>query len=192
MTQYPSISNKWRPGHYWIYNKLDGSNIRVEWNRKNGFHKWGRRHGLLDDSNPILKRAPPLFMERYSEELAKILRDQRTDEATFFFEFYGLNSFAGNHVESEIQTVTLFDAHFYKKGFLNPREFENLFRDKVPLPAVRVGSIGANSIEEMVNETDHEGYVLKAASYVFKVKTKWWLDKLKATCKSEKEFEELA
>ena len=192
MKEYPSITTVWRPGHYHIYKKLDGSNIRVEWNKKQGFNKWGRRHGLLDDSNPILKRAPPLFLDIYSVEIEKIMASERIQEATFFMEFWGPNSFAGNHLESEEQTVTLFDISVYKKGFLKPKEFEDMFRGKVPLPEVTVGPIGANVLQDLKSETGHEGYVLKSANHIFKAKTFWWLEKLKGICKTEEEFKRRA
>ena len=209
MKLYPSIPgpSKWRPGTYHLYEKLDGSNIRVEWDSKNGFHKWGRRHGLLDDSNPHLKKAPPIFMAKYGVQLDRIFRAERYQEVTVFFEFFGTKSFAGTHYDDDAYDVVVFDISIYKKGMMKPADFEKLLRGKVDLPnLVDVKPVGINLISELQNlEADKivapnnvgdahlvrpricEGVVLKSANYVFKVKRLEWLDALKGLC-GENEF----
>lgn len=201
MKLYPSIpgSNKARPGTYHIYEKLDGSNMRVEWDPKNGFHKWGRRHGLLDDSNPHLKKAPPIFMTKYATKLDEIFRKERWQEVTVFFEFFGSRSFAGTHYDDDTYNVVVFDLSIYKKGIIKPVDFEKLLRDKVDLPGlIDISSVGQDRIAEFQNFDSYkerdpnvirpricEGVVLKSANYTYKIKTLVWLNALKGLCGSD-------
>ncbi len=68
-------------------------------------------------------------MNKYSEPLQKIFRDNRWSTATCFFEFFGPSSFAGVHIEDEVQDVVLFDVSAEKRGMLEPREFIRTFGD---------------------------------------------------------------
>jgi hypothetical protein len=43
MKTYPSISRDIVGQPIYAFDKLDGSNIRAEWSKKNGFHKFGSR-----------------------------------------------------------------------------------------------------------------------------------------------------
>jgi hypothetical protein len=128
MKQYPTIPGGVHRGvPVYVFDKLDGSNVRAEWSRKAGWYKFGRRHGLLDDTNPILAReARDLMLNSYSDDLAAIFRKQRWDRVIAFFEFWGESSFAGNH-EEEPHQVTLIDVSVHRKGILEPRTFLKLF-----------------------------------------------------------------
>ena len=66
MKEYPSILSATdllaRSGDYLgrpfvAFDKLDGSNIRAEWDRKKGWHRFGSRRRLLDPSLPLLGQA---------------------------------------------------------------------------------------------------------------------------------------
>ena len=70
------------------FNKLDGSNIRAEYSKKKGFHKFGTRRRLLDPDEKPFGKAIPLIM-RLEDQVSDILKKQRIDRATLFFEFYG-------------------------------------------------------------------------------------------------------
>lgn len=126
MKQYPSIGKTVVSGAVYAFDKFDGSNLRVEWSRKNGFHRWGRRHGLLDDFTPILKRAPDIFDATLSTVLNQVYRDERWESCTTFLEFWGWNSFAGNHDQCETQFVSVFDIDVYKRGILDPKSLSIL------------------------------------------------------------------
>lgn len=59
MKQYPSINGQISyefPVYVW--DKLDGSNIRAEWSKKNGFYKFGTRERLLDSTDKVLELLP--------------------------------------------------------------------------------------------------------------------------------------
>lgn len=50
MKYYPSITKEIRHDIYiYAFDKLDGSNIRAEWNSKRGFYKFGTRNQLMDE-----------------------------------------------------------------------------------------------------------------------------------------------
>ena len=80
MRRYPSIKRRERPKgitSFYAFNKLDGSNVSVGWNRKKGFHAWRRRNGLLDSSSPYLEESPNIFSEKYEDQLATVLTDKK-------------------------------------------------------------------------------------------------------------------
>lgn len=202
MEEYPSIPREIRAGiQCYVFDKLDGANIRAEWSRKRGFYKFGTRTQMLDETyiHPFLGEAPSLIREKYEEDISKIMKKGRIDRATFFFEFYGENSFAGYHYEEE-HTVTLFDVSIHKKGMLNPKEFLKLF-GKLDIPnLVYMGNITKPFIEKVrsgkVDGVTFEGVVCKAVPrkgkppIMFKIKSKAWLDKLKGHCGDDKELYE--
>lgn len=192
MKRYPKISGDVRGAiPVYAFDKLDGSNIRAEWHRKRGFSKFGRRKALLDDSNPILKRAEPLFMDKYAEDLERIFRKERWEKVTVFFEFWGPNSFAGLHEAEEEQTVTLFDITVFKKGFMEPRQFLKLF-DGLDIPRLLYhGNANADFIQSVrdgsLEGITDEGVVCKGPwdpkagmPLMFKVKTNDWINRVKA------------
>lgn len=193
MKEYPSIDGKPLYGaQIYAFDKLDGSNVRAEWAPKKGFWKFGRRHGLLDDSNPFLLEAPKLIEDTYGDSLGKIFTDQRWQKVTAFFEFYGPGSFAGTH-EVEPHKVTLFDIVVDKKGILPPREFVRIFQDKVETPELLYTGVFGHMLESEVQAgtfpgVTFEGVVCKGAlvspgrPLMFKVKTDAWLHRLRFYC----------
>lgn len=203
MKQYPTIPGGVRRGvPVYIFDKLDGSNVRAEWSRKRGWHKFGRRHGLLDDSNPILaNEAQDLMLDSYGDDLGAIFRKQRWDRAIAYFEFHGPNSFAGHH-EEEPHKVTLIDVSVHRKGILEPRKFLKLF-DQLPagLPTLlHHGNFTADLQAEVANGTldgmTFEGVVGKGKNVspgrplMFKWKSLAWLERLKGICKTDDEYEQ--
>ena len=197
MKSYPSISKEIvSKVKIFAQDKLDGSNIRVEWTKKAGFCKFGSRNRLIDESHLLLGKAPSIFMEKYSEGLEKICRDKRWKKATFFLEFWGENSFAGNHGEKDEHTVTLFDVHPYKKSFIPPKEFYKTFGHLDVVPCLYEGKCTPDLIDavrsgELLGMT-FEGVICKGKidrrtrqPVMFKIKSKAWLDKLKDYCKGD-------
>src|SRR5260370_32255438 len=103
MKEYPSIP---AAGHllarsaedylgrpFVAFDKLDGSNIRAEWDHKRGWHLFGSRRRLLDESQPLLGRAIGLIRDTCAEPLARVLVDdpafRGVRQATAYFEFLG-------------------------------------------------------------------------------------------------------
>ena len=79
MKSYPSITTKIDfSKEYYLFDKLDGSNIRAEWSKKQGFYKFGSRTQLLtpDQVNlypaiEYIKNMKTYFSELLSDKLAK-------------------------------------------------------------------------------------------------------------------------
>ncbi len=129
-------------------------------------------------------------MNKYSESLQKIFKDNRWSTATCFFEFFGPSSFAGVHLEDEMQDVVLFDVSAEKRGMLEPREFIRTFGDldiaKVLyhgnptdefVTSVRDGSLSGMTFEGVVCKGQ---YVSPGLPLMFKVKNEAWISRVKS------------
>src|SRR5688500_10404747 len=114
MKSYPSIPH-WNKGLFGencvAFEKLDGSLIRAEWSKKNGWYKFGTKKQLIAETDEQFGQAVTLFNNKYSEGLQKVFRDKYRDCHNFivFLEYYGEQSFAGTHVEGDKMDVVLFD-----------------------------------------------------------------------------------
>jgi hypothetical protein len=204
MKEYPSISTKIISGtYYYLFDKLDGSLVRAEWNPKRGFYKFGKRHGLIDGSNPHLEKAPALIQAKYGSDLGRIFSQHRWHRATAYFELWGPRSFAGDHHPNDSLDVTLFDIAVDTKGLLTPNIFTELFDELDIAKVLYYGQIGRD-IEEQVRSgklggMSFEGVVAKGQyaspglPSMFKIKNRAWLQKLRHHCKdNETLFQKLA
>jgi len=189
MQTYPSIGTIVAQQHIFAFDKLDGSNIRAEWTRKNGFNKFGTRTRLLDPQEKPLGEAVALFQEKYADDLGAIFQKARYEKATAFFEFYGPSSFAGLH-EDEPHTVTLFDVHIHKRGLLLPKDYLKLVGEIEVAPLLYEGKPNADFVESVKEGTlegmSFEGVVCKGALdkrrqvTSFKLKSNAWLKAVRA------------
>lgn len=156
METYPTIPTNIVNTPIYAFDKLDGSNIRAEWNHKSGFMKFGSRRRLLDPAEKPLGDAIELFMNKYADDLGAIFKKERMMRATAFFEFHSPNSFAGQHVD-EPHDVTLFDLHVYKQGMLPPKQFLRLFEDKVDIAQVLYEGKPNQHLVDAVRSSQLEG-----------------------------------
>lgn len=180
-----------------VFDKLDGSNIRAEWSRKAGFYKFGTRDRLLDKREQPLGQAVDLIL---AQGIERVFVDQRWDRVISFFELHGPNSFAGSHVEDEPLKATLIDVNPYKQGILDPRDFVKLF-EKYDIPnVVHRGTVNPKFIHDVHNGhlqgMTFEGVVCKGMKkkihHMFKIKSKFWLERLKYRCNGDEAlFEKL-
>lgn len=188
MKDYPSIPKTLkRDGEtLFIFDKLDGSNLRFEWSAKRGWYKYGTRNHLFDETDECFGVAIPKFHEMLAEPIDKIARANKWDSLVVFAEFWGEGSFAGKHKPEETKTLSLFDAAIYKKGILGPDDFLKTFGD-LPIAkflgkhawtpefveSIRTGEFPGISFEGVIGKggTGHELRMVKA-------KTQAWMDKV--------------
>ena len=205
MKSYPSISKEIRHDlHIYAFDKLDGSNIRAEWNSKKGFYKFGTKNQLIDINSQPFGRSIEILRNKYEEDLSKVFKEQKWRDIICFFELWGPSSFAGTHNFKEDLTVTLIDANPYKQGILEPRQFIQYF-GHLDIPKVLYeGQISSDFFDKVKQSTlpgmTCEGVVCKGANdkatkmpLMFKIKSQAWLNKLKIYCNGNNSlFEQLA
>jgi hypothetical protein len=191
MQQYPSIDKKIiKDLDYYIFDKLDGSNIRVEFSLKKGFDKFGTRHKLMSDESGILNLSKDLIFN-YEKVTHDIFKKNKWQSGTLFFEFFGKKSFAGFHEENDDFKVCLIDAHITKLGYLNPKDYIRTFDDYIEMSTfLKIGKFNKTLIEQIKNGElegfSFEGVIgkafLKNKHIRVKVKNKKWIEKLKNHC----------
>lgn len=192
MKTYPSIAastgQSFREFDAYVFDKVDGSNLRFEWSKKQGWHKFGTRHRMFDETDQQFGKAVGVFKSMLSEPLAKIAQDNRWERLIAFAEFWGPKSFAGVHDPADAHGLFLFDLAPYKKGILGPKEFlqhtENVittkFLGQVKWTRGYIEKVRAGEVEGVTEE----GVVGKAGSghdlIMAKAKTQAWVDKVLA------------
>tara|TARA_R110000772_G_scaffold2410_1_gene8375 strand:- start:72254 stop:72919 length:666 start_codon:yes stop_codon:yes gene_type:complete len=202
MKKYPSIEY-WNKGifgsHCYAFDKLDGSNIRVEWDKKlskkststYGFGKFGTRNQMINHVNNNFGDSVDLFMNKYSVELDEIFRTDKlyrnSKVITVFLEYFGKNSFAGFHEKTDKKDIVLFDVMRFQKGFVSPSKFINDF-GHLGIPSVVWEGEYTEELVEKVRNNDMpkhliEGVVCKGSHeqkiWMAKVKTNAWLSQIK-------------
>ncbi len=196
MKSYPSIpratGQSFREFSAFVFDKIDGSNLRFEWSRKQDWGKYGTRNRLFDETDEVFGPAIPLFLETLAEPIERVARKERWERLVAFAEFWGPGSFAGLHVPEDPKTLTLFDLAPYKKGLLGPREFLELFRRPGPgglgypqLPRYLGNHNWTRAFVEAVRRNDLEGITLEGVVgkageghhlVMAKAKTQAWID----------------
>lgn len=175
------------PGAY-IFDKIDGSNLRWEYSKKQGFYKFGTRKCLFDKTDKIFGESIDVFFNTLSEPLTEIFRKNKWDKVVVFTEFWGKESIAGRHVPGDPKFLTLFDVSLHKHGMLSPKEFLKNFK-YLPIPNfLGIHNWSRGLIERVFNDeldgVTFEGVVAKAGEghdlVMAKGKTKKWLDAIKA------------
>lgn len=193
MKQYPSISSFiQRRISVNVYDKIDGSNIRVEWTKKRGFHKFGSRKQLLAGDQGLISKAPSLLLA-YTERLENYLTTcLHAERAIVYFEFYGENSFAGSHEIADNHKLVVLDIELYKRGFIHQDEYLRMAQNyDIPIPYFIGKHIIDHDFEEMIRNGkigSFEGVVCKSIHardkhgkpIMFKIKNQAWIDKVKA------------
>lgn len=203
MKQYPSIDATVRRGILvYAFDKLDGSNIRAEWDRKKGFTKFGSRNVLIDETESALGASIPLIKQKYEKDLTDIFKKERFDKVTCFFEYFGPNSFAGYHLENDPKDVVLFDIDVFKNGLISPKEFFSLTDQKVETAKLLyVGNV-TSDIEKEIRDGTLEGMTFEGVickmiptrkfhgPTMFKIKNKAWYEKLHTKFENDPELYE--
>ncbi len=169
MKEYPSIqgpSNAPRQPCYGFV-KYDGSNCRAEWNKKQGWYKFGTRTQLIDHNHPIFGRAVPTFLTKYGDDLEAVFKKEKhfrgVRNVIVFFEYFGAKSFAGMHFPDDDKwNAVLFDVNPITKGFLSPKEFVDHFGHLSVAELIWQGNMGEQLIQNVRKETMPEGISLES------------------------------
>lgn len=199
MFEYPSMKNTKRAKFGedgYIFDKLDGSNIRAKWARKHGFNLFGTRTRLIDESTDYWGDVVKLFNETRAEALSKYLTDKtKADNIIIFSEFHGENSYAGKH-KDEPHKLTVFDVYDPKiRAFMGPEKFINDIGSVTEIPRVFGKAVLNYELIQDVREGKYdvvEGVIFKGVDRkgsfaggvpMYKIKTIKYLDRLKENFK---------
>lgn len=194
----------------WAFNKLDGQNFCAKYQPKlKAFTMYGSKTQNVDETSEQFGDAVRYFKKSMQDTLRGILINNSkkgdvftgVDEITVFCEWSGENSFCGVHQEGDELKLTLIDVFLKKKGYIEPKYFWKLFNgyDDIAMPElIYQGKLTKDFINE-INNNDwtkpdckypsvKEGVVCKRSTLMkgqrlpkVKVKTNWWLNKLKST-----------
>jgi len=197
MKSYPRIQyfNQGLFGeNIYAFDKLDGSNIRAEWNPKRGWYKFGTRNTMIDERDLQFGEAITLFLNKYGDSLPKVFRTnksyKRIESFVVFAEYVGEESFAGRHINSDPKDIILFDVNQYKHGFVTPKNFVEDF-GHLHIPDVIYKGPYTMDFVQTIRDNQHnlkEGVIVKGVLktknqkdevWMVKVKTKEWLQKVK-------------
>jgi hypothetical protein len=178
----------------YAFDKLDGSNIRAEWNPKRGWYKFGTRNTMIDERDLQFGEAITLFLNKYGDSLPKLFRTnksyKRIESFVVFAEYVGEQSFAGRHNASDPKDIILFDVNQYKHGFVTPKNFVEDF-GHLHIPDVIYTGPYTMEFVQTIRDNKHnlkEGVIVKGILktknqkdevWMVKVKTKEWLQKVK-------------
>lgn len=194
MKPYPSIlfaSSKTIGSYGHVFYKYDGSNLRWEWSPKRGWYKQGTRNHLFDQTDSIYGPAIPIFMEKLASPLESIFKQKYPkDNIIVFTEYFGPNSFAGQHDPATPKQLVLFDVNINKRGFVDPDQFIDIFSSVAMARLLYSGFITEEFIDQIENGQLfdlEEGVVCKGGTkhhrWCFKIKTNAYRDKLKQVFK---------
>lgn len=211
MKHYPSITNVYAEDTPWnehciAFDKLDGSNLRFEWNKKRGWYKFGTRNRMFDRTDPDFGIAVDLFLNKYGESLAKVMTDKfpKIESTVAYAEFLGPYSFCGLHDSTHMyhlghlkeptpndpKDVILFDFNLYKKGFLSAPDFvKHLGHLHIP-KVIYEGRLTESFVEDVRSGVYPviEGVIIKGGeghnSWMKKVKTTAYLQEIKRIFKA--------
>jgi hypothetical protein len=187
MKDYPSIppSSKAPRQHCIGFDKLDGTNVRVKYTQKRGFHLFGTKSELFDHTHPIFGAIPALFEAQIQAPLTKFVRKEFPNEREIyaFFEFFGPSSFAGSHVKGEPKQLVLLDILLAKREeFMLPQEFVKRCAPILPTPkVVYTGNLNDQLIQD-VREGKYnlnEGMLCKGTKASDQYHGKIWMAKIK-------------
>jgi hypothetical protein len=133
MKSYPSIASSGQApeGRCHAFVKYDGSNLRFEWDRKRGWHKFGTRNLLFDETSRRFGAAIPYVLDKYAQDLAAVFTTdpafRGVERFIVFGEWFGARSFAGRHEDGDPKELVLFDVNAHKRGLLGPGQFLDHF-----------------------------------------------------------------
>jgi hypothetical protein len=186
-------------GDYWglpivAFDKLDGSNMRIEYSHKRGFYKFGTRNMMINEKTEYFGFAVPLFLKKYENSLTKIFSSREYRNILSFVCFaelcgkksaFGLHEFGNDEFD-----ITLFDINQYKKGLMPPKQFIKDFESVGIARVVYEGNLNKEFVKRVKKNEFNltEGVVCKGLIktrkgvpqlYYCKIKTDDWFERLR-------------
>ncbi len=180
------------------FEKYDGTNLHWIWERELGWYAFGMRRNRydLDESgitafnmrHPGLPDATEIFHRDLAEPLGQMFASDTNyefPEITVFTEYFGPNSFAGRHKESDVKQLVLFDVDT-GSGIVPPEQFVSDFSGlNVAREVYRgklTGKFATDIREGRYNVT--EGVICKGGTtsnklWMVKIKTNAYMSRLK-------------
>ena len=190
MKTYPSIKRYRADRHLGFqghtFAKLDGSNLRFEWEKKRGWFRFGSRRRVINQEHETFGIAWSVFLESYADHFEKLAAEKKWSGITVYCEFLGKNSFAGEHESEDVKFLTPIDVAIYKRGIMETDTFIKQFNDKFDLhylgektwDQVFVGQVENSSLPGMA----FEGVIGKNGKghhrLAIKLKSKAWIEKV--------------
>jgi hypothetical protein len=202
MKHYPSIlgvnKNPIGFGEQCIaFEKIDGSNLRWEWNSKKGWtSKYGTRTHLFDKKDEVFGCSVDLFFNKMASKLENQFKNDRlfrdSNKITVYAEFFGECS------PEDPKELYLLDIWVDRKGFIGPKNLLKLFTTHLIIPKVIYCGEFTKSFEQDVRMNIiyplNEGVVVKGGEFdkhwMVKIKTNDYMNRLKAFGYDLKEYGE--
>ncbi len=186
MKPYPSIPpvEKFMGMPTIAFYKYDGSNLRFEWSKNQGWYKYGTRTHLFDKNDAEFGKSITYFHDVLAAPLAHVIKDEKCTSAIVYCEWFGPNSFAGWHEATDEKKLVLFDVNIHKKGFVSPKTFVDTYSPIVPTAEVVYQGILDEEFFHSVRNQEHgEGVICKGGErhklWMAKIKTLKYLERLK-------------
>lgn len=197
MKQYHSIPDDYT--QYYgrkclAFYKYDGSNMRFLWTAKQGWCRFGTRNNLIDKDTLLYGQAIDVFNEKYKERLTWAIKHdkmfQGAKEVMAFAEFFGPNSFAGQHKLAEKKDLVLFDVNIGSRGFIDPFTFRTKFASVDTAKVVYEGILNDDFCKQVrqkglpaERQSVFEGIIAKGGEahklWMVKVKSRAYIEELK-------------
>ena len=195
MKSYPKIQyfNQGLFGeNIYAFDKLDGSNIRAEWNPKRGWYKFGTRNNMIDERDLQFGEAVTLFLNKYGDSLSKVFRTnksyRRIESFVVFAEYVGEQSFAGRHIDGDTKDIILFDVDQYKHGFVTPKNFVEDFGHLHIPDVIYQGPYTMDFVQDIRNNKHNlkEGVIVKGVFKTKNQKDEVWMVNVKTSERLQK------
>ena len=119
MKTYNSIPH-WNKGPFGektiAQEKKDGSSMRFEWNKKSGFYKFGTRNVMIYKNDKNFGEGIEIFLNKYADDLQRVFSSKYSKiiNVVAFGEYFGPNSFSGQHILTDKKDICLFDISLYE------------------------------------------------------------------------------
>ena len=185
------------------FEKYDGTNIHVVWNKKWGWIDFGTRRDRFPLNNvginEFFKCHPELgddktlkLIENISDKILDFVCENTNyniyNEVIIFMEYHGPNSFAGQHDPKDIKKLTLIDV-MTDGQIIPPQQFLDDFKDFDIAKVIYKGKYSGQFSEDVRNGkySVNEGVVCKGVVddkvYMCKIKTNAYMNKLQTQFK---------